>query len=127
MEVTSGREEQVTAIVSNGRTSTQVEFSEYGSVILMLYKSEDGYMTEKKHVEILRLQNDFDIVSRDDNAITSSTRSWSTEAGTRPPAQSCERLPSLLHSCSRVWAADFLPKLLHPHLESAGSHLPGTL
>jgi hypothetical protein len=70
LEVTSGREEQVTAIVSNGRTSTQVEFSEYGSVILMLYKSEDSYMAEKKHVEILRLQNDFDIVSRDDNAIT---------------------------------------------------------
>lgn len=70
LDVTNGKEEQFTAIVSNGRTSTQLEFSEYGSTVFMLYKSEESYMAEKKHVEVLRLKNDFDIVSRDDNAIT---------------------------------------------------------
>ena len=70
LDVTSGKEEQFTAIVSNGRTSTQLEFSEYGSAVLMLYESEESYMAEKKHVEVLRLKNDFDIISRDDNAIT---------------------------------------------------------
>ncbi|MBQ8802201.1 MAG: hypothetical protein IJZ53_01010 [Tyzzerella sp.] len=81
-DVVKESEESLAVSTSNGRTIFTLDFAEYGSAVLMLYKSEDGfaaqegrkpegcYAVERKQIETITLKNKFDIVSRDDNAIT---------------------------------------------------------
>lgn len=81
-DVVKDTEERLPVSVSNGKTSFLFDFAEYGSAVLMLYKLEDGFgekesckteeccTMERELIETISLKNKFDIVSRDDNAIT---------------------------------------------------------
>lgn len=78
----NAKAEQSVAVDVCGKTTFTLEFAEYGSNVLMLNQSEDGFLVQEwgesqrccaisgESMETIPLQNKFDIISRDDNAIT---------------------------------------------------------
>lgn len=102
-------EERVAVTTVNGGTRFTLEFGEYGSAILMLRKltdycagdessmldessmvqencrEEERYTAAPKLVEMIPLENEFDIISRDDNAITLDKCTYRIDGGEWQP------------------------------------------
>ena len=104
-DVVKGSEENLEVATANGKTTFTLEFGEYGSAILMLRQVTDYCAgdessvldessmvqencevescctVEKKWTEMISLQNEFDIISRDDNAITLDKCTYRIDGG----------------------------------------------
>ena len=95
----NSKEEQKVTVNVCGKTTFALDFAEYGSAVLMLYKLEDGFVVQESSmmqenckgkaccvasgnlIETISLENEFDIISCDDNAITLDKCTYRIDGG----------------------------------------------